>query len=61
MALGYQRLIRSKMTAAAPAQLVAVWIEGFGQQMAAARQRSASRGCWLDGPGMMTWLVVTGT
>lgn len=35
MALGYQRLIRSKMAAAAPAQLVAVWIEGFGQQMAA--------------------------
>ena len=38
MALGYQRLIRSKMAAAAPAQLVAVWIEGFGQQMAATRQ-----------------------
>lgn len=36
MALGYQRLLRSKMApATSPTQLVAVWIDGFGQQMAA--------------------------
>lgn len=37
MALGYQRLLRSKMAPATSTcpQLVAVWIDGFGQQMAA--------------------------
>jgi hypothetical protein len=60
MALGYQRLIRSKMAAAAPAQLVAVWIEGFGQQMAAPRQVGDAG--WNGHPwNDSIWLVVTGT